>query len=33
MPCLLEWRVYLEGAQPTTQVITDHLNLTHFMTT
>ena len=30
--CLLEWRVYLEGAQPPTQVITDHLNLTHFMT-
>ena len=30
--CLLEWRVYLEGAQPPTQVITDHLNLKHFTT-
>ena len=25
--CLTEWRVYLEGAQPPTEVYTDHLNL------
>ena len=31
--CLSEWRVYLEGAQPRTEVYTDHLNLTYFTTT
>ena len=33
MACLMEWRVYLEGAQLPTEVYIDHLNLTYFMTT
>ena len=33
MACLTEWRVYLEGAQPPTEVYIDHLNLTYFTTT
>ena len=31
--CLTEGRVYLEGAQPPTEVYTDHFNLTYFLTT
>jgi len=31
--CFKEWRHYLEGAQHTVQVITDHDNLKYFMTT
>ena len=31
--CLTEQRVYLEGAQPPTEVYTDHFNLTYFLTT
>ena len=31
--CLTKWRVYLEGAQSPTEVYTDHLNLTYFITT
>ena len=31
--CLSEWRVYLEEAQPSTEVYTDYLNLTYFTTT
>ena len=30
---LTEWRVYLERAQPPTEVYTGHLNLAYFMTT
>ena len=29
---LLEWRVYLEGARKTTEIITDHRNLIYFIT-
>ena len=31
--CLSKWRVYLEGAQLSTEVYTDHLNLTYFTIT
>ena len=31
--CLKEWRAYLEGAQHTISILTDHKNLEYFVTT